>query len=81
MTLHRIIREAIEDAVARNGGNKVLAAKELGIGKTTVYRWMDDYGRMGDKKKRKKAKRPKKSARKSGRKSAKKKAGRKSRRR
>jgi len=59
MTLHRIIREAIEDAVARNGGNKVLAAKELGIGKTTVYRWMDDYGRTGDKKKRKKPKKSK----------------------
>lgn len=71
MTLHRIIREAIEDAVARNGGNKVLAAKELGIGKTTVYRWMDDYGRLGDKKKRKKAKRSKAKTRKTKRAKAK----------
>lgn len=43
MTLDDIIREAIEDAVARNGGNKVAAAKELGIGKTTVYRLMNEY--------------------------------------
>ena len=71
MTLHRIIREAIEDAVARNGGNKVLAAKELGIGKTTVYRWMDGYGRSGDKKKRKPPKKSKKTARKGKRAKAK----------
>lgn len=45
MTLDEIIREAIEDAVARNGGNKVAAAKELDIGKTTVYRLMKKYAR------------------------------------
>ena len=69
MTLHEIIREAIEDAIARNGGNKVDAARELGIGKTTVYRWMAEYGRR-KKKARKKSKakaRPKKKARKARR--------------
>jgi DNA-binding NtrC family response regulator len=59
MRLHEIIREAIEDAVARNGGNKVDAAKELGIGKTTVYRWMADYGRKRRKPRKKSAKKSK----------------------
>lgn len=56
MTLDDIIREAIEDAVARNGGNKVAAAKELGIGKTTVYRLMNEYERGRRRKARKAAK-------------------------
>ena len=43
MTLDEIIREAIEDAVARNCGYKMAAAEELGIGKTTVYRLMKKY--------------------------------------
>ena len=43
MTLDDIIREAILEAIDRNGGNKVAAAKELGIGKTTVYRLLKQY--------------------------------------
>ena len=58
MTLDEIIREAIEDAVARNGGNKVDAAKELGIGKTTVYRLMAVYAAKKRKSKKKKRKKP-----------------------
>jgi len=63
MTLDDIIREAIEDAVARNGGNKVAAAKELGIGKTTVYRLMNEYAK-GRRKKKAAKKKAKKSTRK-----------------
>ena len=58
MTLDDIIREAIEDAVARNGGDKIAAAKELAIGKTTVYRLMKMWATKKAKKKpRKQAKR------------------------
>ena len=60
MTLDEIIREAIEDAVARNGGNKVAAAQELDIGKTTVYRLLAEYARKRRKGKNKKKKRRKK---------------------
>ena len=31
-------REALEAAMAASGGNKVLAARSLGIGRTTLYR-------------------------------------------
>lgn len=41
------------DAVAEAGGNMVLAAKALGIGKTTVYRKMNEYKKVRRKKTKK----------------------------
>lgn len=61
MTLDEIIREAIEDAVARNGGDKMAAAKELDIGKTTVYRLMKEYARKRTRAKARKKKKRKRS--------------------
>lgn len=43
-TLEQIERQAIEDALSRLSGDKVLAAKCLGIGKTTLYRKLKEYG-------------------------------------
>jgi transcriptional regulator of acetoin/glycerol metabolism len=54
MTLAETVRRAIMDAVAEAGGNMVLAAKALGIGKTTVYRKMAEYKKVRKKKKAKK---------------------------
>lgn len=60
MLLDDIIREAILDAIARNGGNKVAAAEELGIGKTTVYRLLKEYERKRKKRNGRKKRRKKK---------------------
>lgn len=53
MTLAETVRRAIMDAVAEAGGNMVLAAKALGIGKTTVYRKMAEYKKVRKKKAKK----------------------------
>jgi len=37
-------RQAILRAVADAGGDKLLAARRLGIGKTTLYRKLKEYG-------------------------------------
>lgn len=37
-TLKEIVADAIEEALVRNNNNRVHAARELGIGKTTLYR-------------------------------------------
>lgn len=37
---HRVVTDAIDKC----GGNCMLAAKMLGIGKTTIYRWVRIYG-------------------------------------
>ena len=37
---HRVVMDAIDKC----GGNYMLAAKMLGIGKTTIYRWVRIYG-------------------------------------
>ena len=37
-------REAIFSALKRVGGDKMKAAKLLGIGKTTLYRKLKEYG-------------------------------------
>ena len=42
-TLAQIEQEAIEAAVLRNGGNKKLAARELGIAFKTVYNKLNSY--------------------------------------
>jgi len=36
--LREIVSVAIDAAIQRNGGNLVAAARDLGIGKTTLYR-------------------------------------------
>jgi DNA-binding NtrC family response regulator len=43
MPLAQLEREAITNAVAYAGGNKMLAAQLLGIGKTTLYRKLKEY--------------------------------------
>jgi two-component system response regulator HydG len=40
-------REAIEAALAANGGNRARAAEQLGIGAATLYRKLKEYGRGG----------------------------------
>lgn len=52
MTLAEIEKRAILAALKRNGGNRLAAARELEIGKTTLYRKLQEYAR--------KAKKPKK---------------------
>ena len=37
-------RKALEEALARNNGNVTAAVKQLGIGRTTIYRLMKKYG-------------------------------------
>jgi len=44
MTLADLERQAILDAVRRLNGDKLQAAKLLGIGKTTLYRKLKEYG-------------------------------------
>jgi transcriptional regulator with PAS, ATPase and Fis domain len=39
-TLAQIKRDAIQSALQRNDGNVRRAAKDLGIGVTSMYRWM-----------------------------------------
>lgn len=41
MTLDQIIRNAIEQALADNNGNQTAAAKQLGIGRTTMWRHLN----------------------------------------
>jgi DNA-binding NtrC family response regulator len=43
-TLAAIERRAIEDALARHGGNVTHAAQDLGITRTSLYRRMEKYG-------------------------------------
>jgi transcriptional regulator with PAS, ATPase and Fis domain len=42
LTLREIEHLAILDALDRNNGNKLAAARELGIGKTTLYRRLNE---------------------------------------
>ncbi|UII22483.1 sigma-54-dependent transcriptional regulator [Fulvivirga ligni] len=44
VSLNEIEKETIEKAIAKNKGNISKAAKELGLGRTTIYRKMDKYG-------------------------------------
>ena len=44
MTLAEIERRAIEMMLLRFGGNRELVAKQLGIGRTTLYRRLKSYG-------------------------------------
>jgi DNA-binding NtrC family response regulator len=46
MTLDEIILIAVKDALQRNDGNKNKTAKELGIGRTTVYRILSDKKKL-----------------------------------
>ena len=41
MTLEQIIRQAIEQALSDNNGNQTAAAKQLGIGRTTMWRHLN----------------------------------------
>ena len=43
-TLEQMEKEAIEQALKRNGGNKRRAAEELGISERTIHRKIADYG-------------------------------------
>jgi propionate catabolism operon transcriptional regulator len=40
LTLKEIIFDAVLDAIDRNDGNRTRAAQDLGISRTTVFRWM-----------------------------------------
>ncbi len=44
LNLEEVEKEAIQRAIIKNGGNISKAAKELGLGRTTLYRKMDKYG-------------------------------------
>jgi transcriptional regulator with PAS, ATPase and Fis domain len=56
MKLAEIEKRAILEAVDKAKGDKLLAAERLGIGKTTLYRKLKEYGRGGRKKSRGKKK-------------------------
>ena len=42
--LQKLERQAIVSALEETGGDRVRAAKRLGIGKTTIYRKLKEYG-------------------------------------
>lgn len=44
-TLDQIIRGAIEQALLQNNGNQTAAAKQLGIGRTTMWRHLNQEGK------------------------------------
>jgi two-component system response regulator HydG len=44
--LAQIEKKAILDGIKSMGGDKLGAAKKLGIGKTTIYRKLKEYGKM-----------------------------------
>ncbi len=44
LTLAQIERQAIEDAIARHGGSVPLAARELAIAPSTLYRKLESWG-------------------------------------
>ena len=44
ISLEKMERETIEQAIQRNKGNLSKAARELGLGRTTLYRKMQKYG-------------------------------------
>jgi two-component system response regulator HydG len=46
-TLEALERQAIRQALQATGGDRVRAAKLLGIGKTTIYRKLKEYGMEG----------------------------------
>ena len=46
-TLDEIIREAVQQAVTAHGGNRAAAARQLGISRTTLWRYL---GRTGEEK-------------------------------
>ena len=47
-SLEQMERQAILRALNESGGDRVRAAKRLGIGKTTIYRKLKEYGLDGD---------------------------------
>ncbi|MBL6446241.1 sigma-54-dependent Fis family transcriptional regulator [Fulvivirga sp. 29W222] len=44
INMDKVEKSTIEKAIAKNKGNISKAAKELGLGRTTIYRKMDKYG-------------------------------------
>ena len=46
-TLRELERRAILEALETTGGDRLRAAKLLGIGKTTIYRKLKEYGVEG----------------------------------
>ena len=44
LNLSDVEREVIKQAVRKSNGNLTKAAEELGIGRTTLYRKMEEYG-------------------------------------
>ena len=50
-TLEQLERQAIQEALAQAGGDKIEAARLLSIGKTTLYRKLRQYGNYSRKRK------------------------------
>jgi transposase-like protein len=44
LPLHEVRHRAVADAIDKCGGNYMLAAKMLGMGRTTIYRWVRTHG-------------------------------------
>lgn len=42
LTLKQIIRQAVEQTLQENGGNQTSAARQLGIGRTTLWRYLNN---------------------------------------
>lgn len=42
MTLKQVIRQAVEQAIQENDGNQTAAARQLGIGRTTLWRYINN---------------------------------------
>ena len=40
----KLTEEVVRDALRRAGGNKLEAARELGVSRATLYRFLDDAG-------------------------------------
>jgi hypothetical protein len=44
LPFHEVRHRVFIDAIDKCGGNYMLAARMLGIGRTTIYRWVHIYG-------------------------------------
>lgn len=40
-TLEEVIRDVVQQTVAAHGGNRAAAARQLGISRTTLWRYME----------------------------------------
>jgi transcriptional regulator with PAS, ATPase and Fis domain len=44
-TVNEVLREHVLETLERHGGNRAKAARELGVGRTTLWRWLEQWAR------------------------------------